>query len=78
MLKVEMLDVATGYSVLRSLGTGVVDLFYLPAKAVVHKPRGLGRAMAAGGASCAKHTTLAAVRPALVRARPAATAAASS
>lgn len=32
VLKVEMLDVATGYSVLRSLGTGVKDLFYLPAK----------------------------------------------
>ena len=59
-----MLDVATGYSALRSLGTGVKDLFYLPAKAVVRKPRGLGRAMAAGGASFAKHTMLAAVRPA--------------
>ena len=48
---------------LRSIGTGVKDLFYLPAKAVVDKPRGLGRAMAAGGASFARHSMLAAVRP---------------
>lgn len=36
--------------------------FLLP-QAVVLRPRGLGRAMAAGGASFAKHTMLAAVRP---------------
>ena len=59
-----MLDAATGFSALRSLGTGVKDLFYLPAKAVVTRHHGLGRAMAEGGASFAKHTMLAAVRPA--------------
>ena len=37
------------------------DLFYLPAKAAVKRPKGLGRAVVAGGASFARHTMLAAV-----------------
>lgn len=38
----------------RTLGTGVKDLFYLPAKAVVRSPRDFGRAVAAGSASFAR------------------------
>ena len=48
----------------RTLGTGVKDLFYLPAKAVVRSPRDLGRAVAAGGASFARGVMLAPARPA--------------
>jgi hypothetical protein len=48
----------------RTLGTGVKDLFYLPAKAVVRSPRDFGRAVAAGGASFARGVMLAPARPA--------------
>ena len=58
VLRVEMLDAPVGF--VRTLGGGVKDLFYLPAKAVVQSPRG-GRAVAAGGAAS---------RAACARARP--------
>ena len=64
VLRVEMLDAPVGF--VRTLGGGVKDLFYLPAKAVVRSatPRGFGRAVAAGGASFARGVMLAPVRPA--------------
>jgi hypothetical protein len=60
VLQVEMLGDPVGF--VRTLGTGVKDLFYLPAKAVVSSPRNIGKAMAAGGASFAKNTLLAPVQ----------------
>ena len=62
VLRVEMLDAPVGF--VRTLGGGVKDLFYLPAKAVVRSPRGLGRGLVAGGASFARGVMLAPVRPA--------------
>ena len=60
VLQVEMLGDPVGF--VRTLGTGVKDLFYLPAKAVVSSPKDIGKAMAAGGASFAKNTLLAPVQ----------------
>ena len=42
VLQVEMLGDPVGF--VRTLGTGVKDLFYLPAKAVVSSPRSIGKA----------------------------------
>ena len=50
----DMLGDPVGF--MRSWGTGVKDLFYLPAKAVVQRPREFGRAVAAGSASFAKNS----------------------
>lgn len=61
-LRVEMLDAPAG--IVRTLGGGVKDLFYLPAKAVVRSPRGFGRAVVMGGASFTRGVMLAPVRPA--------------
>ena len=57
VLQVDMLGDPIG--LVRSLGVGVKDLFYLPAKAVVRSPRRLGQAMVEGGASFAKNAMLA-------------------
>ncbi|EOD25324.1 hypothetical protein EMIHUDRAFT_237857 [Emiliania huxleyi CCMP1516] len=54
LLQVDMLGDPVGF--MRSWGTGVKDLFYLPAKAVVQRPREFGRAVAAGSASFAKNS----------------------
>jgi hypothetical protein len=54
LLQVDMLGDPVGF--VRTWGTGVKDLFYLPALAVVHKPSTFGRAVAAGGASFAQKT----------------------
>lgn len=59
VLQLDMLGDPVGF--VRTLGTGVKDLFYLPAKAVVKSPRSLGKAVAAGGKSFAKNTLIAPV-----------------
>jgi hypothetical protein len=62
VLRVELVDAPVGF--VRTLGGGVKDLFYLPAKAVVRSsPSAFGRAVAAGGASFARGVMLAPVRP---------------
>ena len=61
VLRVEMLDAPVGF--VRTLGGGVKDLFYLPAKAVVRRKE-LGRGLVQGGASFARGMMLAPVRPA--------------
>ena len=65
MLRVELVDTPVGF--LRTLGGGVKDLFYLPAKAVVRSRqdrRALAKAVRLGGQSFARGVMLAPVRPA--------------
>jgi len=57
VLQVDMLG--DPVSLARQLGTGVKDLFYLPAQAVVKSPRQFGKAMAQGSASFARNTMIA-------------------